>query len=254
MKSNSTTRFSDRVAYYIKYRPGYPAKVITLLNREIGLSPATVIADIGSGTGISSELFLKNGNRVFGVEPNQPMREAAESRLAGYDAFISINGTAEATTLPDASVDLVTAGQAFHWFDPDQARREFMRILKPGGAVALLWNDRRIDTTAFLQAYEAVLLDYATDYREVNHRNVSDEMLSRFFGSGGFTKAVLPNSQLFDYAGLEGRLLSSSYVPAPGHPNYDPMLKRLREIFDAHQMDHCISFDYDTQVFSGRIV
>ena len=111
MKSNSTTRFSDRVAYYIKYRPGYPAKVITLLNREIGLSPATVIADIGSGTGISSELFLKNGNRVFGVEPNQPMREAAESRLAGYDAFISINGTAEATTLPDASVDLVTAGQ-----------------------------------------------------------------------------------------------------------------------------------------------
>lgn len=253
MKSNSTTRFSDRVAYYIQYRPGYPAEIITLLNREAGLSPTSVIADIGSGTGISSELLLKNGNRVFGVEPNQPMREAAETLLAGSAGFISINGTAEATTLPAASVDLVTAGQAFHWFDPDQARQEFIRILKPGGAVALIWNDRRTETTAFLRDYEALLLDYATDYSEVNHRNVSHETLSRFFGSGGFRVASLPNSQRFDYAGLEGRLLSSSYVPAPSQPNYEPMLGRLRAIFDAHQVDHHISFDYDTQVFYGSI-
>lgn len=253
MSSNATTRFSDRVDLYIKYRPGYPSEVIPLLAREIGLTPSSVIADVGSGTGILAEMFLQHGNRVFGIEPNTEMREAGESLLRAYDQFVSINGMAEDTTLPDASVDFITAAQAFHWFDVANTKREFQRILKPSGFIVLLWNDRRTDTTAFLQGYEQLLQDFSLDYQQVNHKNVSDETLRQFFGAGGYKEVALFNCQLFDYEGLEGRLLSSSYAPMQGHPNHALMLARLREIFDAHQVNGQVSFDYDTRVFYGQM-
>src|ERR1700732_4152215 len=131
--ADSKQRFSNRVADYVRYRPGYPAEVLTLLRTQCGLKSGHVIADIGSGTGFLSELFLKNGNRVYGIEPNEAMRQAGEEYLASYDGFASINGSAEATTLDDASIDFVSAGQAFHWFEPVVARHEFRRILKPEG-------------------------------------------------------------------------------------------------------------------------
>ena len=253
MSSNSTTRFSDRVDLYIKYRPGYPAEILPLLHREIGLLPSSVIADAGSGTGILAEMFLRNGNQVFGIEPNAEMRAAGELLLQAYDNFISINGSAEKSTLPDASVDFITAAQAFHWFDVPKTKREFQRILKPNGFVVLLWNDRRTDTTAFLQGYEQLLQEFSLDYQQVNHRNVSDEILRQFFGTGGYTETSLFNCQLFDYEGLEGRLLSSSYAPMQGHPKHEPMLERLREIFDAHQVNGQVSFDYDTRIYYGQM-
>ena len=151
MPSDSNTRFSDRVADYVRTRPGYPTAVLDILGTETGLNPATVVADVGAGTGLSAELFLRNGNTVFGVEPNREMREAAESLLAGYANFHSVAGSAESTTLPDASVDLIVAGQAFHWFDVPRARAEFRRILRPDGVVVLMWNTRRLDTTPFLR-------------------------------------------------------------------------------------------------------
>jgi SAM-dependent methyltransferase len=248
-----TRRFSNRVDAYIRYRPRYPEAVLPFLADACGYSPATVIADAGSGTGILAELFLRNGNQVLGIEPNEAMREAAERLLAGYPGFRSVTGTAEATTLPDDSVDLVTAGQAFHWFDPDLTKMEFRRILRPGGYVALLWNSRQIDTTPFLRAYEELLQTYALDYREVSHKYAGEEILAAFFSPGSPQNARFKNEQRFDLAGLRGRLLSSSYAPLAGHPRHVPMLVRLEEIFTEHEQGGKVNFLYDTEVFVGRL-
>ena len=253
MRPDATSRFSDRVADYVRTRPRYPAEVLALLRTDAGLTPAAVVADIGSGTGISAELFLRNGNTVFGVEPNREMREAGESLLARYANFHSLAGSAEATTLPDANVDLVVAGQAFHWFDAVKARAEFRRILHPGGYVALLWNTRRVGTTPFLQAYEDLLHRFGTDYREVVHTNVDPSMLAAFFGPGGYRSHRLDNEQVFDREGLRGRLRSSSYTPPPGHPNHEPMIRELDRIFDECNDRGTVRFEYDTELYSGRL-
>lgn len=250
--TDATQRFSSRVEHYARYRPGYPPEVIELLKAECGLTAPFLIADIACGTGIFTRMLLETGGRVFGVEPNEQMRRAAEEFLAGYSQFISVNGTAEVTTLPDHSVELVTAAQAAHWFDPAKARREFIRILKPSGWLALIWNDRRIDASQFSREYENLLLRYATDYHEV--RRLGGDVTARtLFGSSEFQSRVFDNRQEFDYTGLTGRLLSSSYTPQIGNPRYEPMLRELRRIFDAHQLNGRVIFDYDTQVYSGRI-
>src|SRR3974390_1220982 len=129
MSPAPTARFSARVGTYVRYRPGYPAEVLELLRRECGLKPQHVVADIASGTGLFTRLLLENGNRVFAVEPNQHMREAGARFLGKHEKLTSVAGTAEDTTLPSASVDLVTAAQAAHWFDRVRARPEFARIL-----------------------------------------------------------------------------------------------------------------------------
>src|SRR5437867_8468442 len=168
----STERFSNRVENYVRFRPRYPREVLELLKADCGLKPEAVVADAGSGTGFLAELFLANGNRVFGIEPNKEMREAGERWLQRYSRFSSIAATAEATTLPSQSVDFITAGQAFHWFDRERCREEFARILRPGGWVVLVWNDRRTESTAVLKDYEQLLLSYGTDYEQVNHERV----------------------------------------------------------------------------------
>lgn len=253
---NSTTRFSDRVDNYVKYRPGYPPGVLEFLANELKLTPSAVIADLGSGTGISAKLFLENGNVVYGIEPNREMRDAAEAVLQGFPNFHSIAGTAEATTLPDKSVDFVVAAQAFHWFDVPAARTEAARILKPGGIGILLWNDRLTKGTPFLEAFEALLLRFGTDYAAINHRNaqaIDRQAITQFFGHADWRLHTLPNSQSFDYEGLQGRLLSSSYAPLDGHPNHEPMLQCLREIFAEHQEQGMVRFEYETQVYFGPL-
>ncbi len=248
-----TQRFSNRVENYIQYRPGYPPAILELLRAKCGLGPAATVADIGSGTGILTRLLLASGNRILGVEPNREMREAGERLLAGHPAFTSVAGTAEATTLPDGSIDLITAGQAFHWFDRPKARVEFQRILKPGGWVALLWNDRNISDRPFFRAYEELLLTYGTDYALVNHKNVDARLLGEFFGPGGYGFASYPNDQTFDFTGLQGRLLSSSYAPDERDPRHAPMLTALQTLFDAYQTNGTVTFDYDTTVFYGQL-
>src|SRR2546430_8423749 len=212
------------------------------------LNQQSIIADIGSGTGILSELFLKNGNQVFGVEPNAPMRGAGEKLLERYSNFTSINGAAEATTLSDNTVDFVVAGQAFHWFNQKLTRDEFSRILKPSGWVALVWNERRIDSTPFLRAFEQLLLKFGTDYQEVRHERVYKDVES-FFSLCEFKLSTFDNHQCFDFQGLKGRLLSSSYVPAPGDENFEAMLEELREIFQEHQNAGEVAFEHDTKVY-----
>jgi SAM-dependent methyltransferase len=250
--SDAKQRFSNRVADYIRYRPGYPTEVITLLRSECNLRPGSVIADVGSGTGFLSELFLKNGNRVYGIEPNEAMRQAGEEYLASFDNFVSLNGSAEATTLEDASVDFVTAGQAFHWFEPAAARREFRRILKPDGWIVVLWNDRQMDTP-FASAYEDLLVKYGTDYTRVRESYPETPVIQAFFGAGTFTQRSLPNAQILDWDGLAGRLRSSSYAPQEGHPNYAPMMAELEELFRANQANRHVRMEYATHFYFGRL-
>jgi SAM-dependent methyltransferase len=252
--TDSKQRFSSRVADYVRFRPGYPRDALTLLKSECDLRSGHVIADIGSGTGFLCELFLKNGNRVYGVEPNKEMREAGEEYLASFDSFVSIDAAAEATTLEDVSVDFVTAGQAFHWFDPAAARCEFARILKPGGWVVVMWNDRE-KNSAFATAYEDLLVRFGTDYKRVRASYPETAAMQEFFaGAGGSVQErSVPNAQILDWDGLVGRLGSSSYAPQEGQPNYAPMMAALDELFRANQMDGRVKMEYATHVYYGRL-
>ncbi|MFZ0548201.1 MAG: methyltransferase domain-containing protein, partial [Candidatus Promineifilaceae bacterium] len=247
-----TRRFSDRVRDYVRYRPDYPAGILAMLAEVVGFSSDWVVADIGSGTGKLSALFLENGNLVYGVEPNDEMRQAGEAFLAGYDNFTSLKGTAEATGLPDKSADMITAGQAFHWFNIPKAQIEFGRILKPGGTVALVWNQWSADLSPLLADYQALLTTYSLDANRVRHNTPKvDDDIASFFGPAGHDVYILDNQQIFDFEGLKGRLLSSSYSPLPGHPSYEPMVARLREIFEEHQQDGVVVFGYRTYVYFG---
>ncbi|HMA35176.1 MAG TPA: class I SAM-dependent methyltransferase [Chloroflexia bacterium] len=252
MDRDPTQRFSTRVDNYVKYRPGYPPALLALLERECGLTPLAVIADIGAGTGLLAALFLAYGSRVLGVEPNRAMREAGARLLAPHPGYTAVDGRAEATTLPARSVDFVTAGQAFHWFDPAAARAEFQRILRPGGWVALIWNQRRTESSAFLAGYEALLQTYAPEY-PVHEPGAGAAGMRALFGAGGWQVAHFPNAQHLDRDGLQGRVLSSSYVPEPGHPNHAPMLAALADLFAAHEVDGQVTFEYDTEVYYGRL-
>jgi len=249
----STERFTTRVENYVKYRPGYPPAVLDLLKAECGLTPASVIADIGSGTGILTRMFLENGNRVYGVEPNQAMREAGEQLLADFGGFVSVAATAEETALPNQSVDFVTAGQAFHWFNLARTRAEFERVLKPGGWVVLIWNARRVASTTSLTDYEQFIKTYGTDYGDVTRTNLNRDDLQAFYSPGSYHLTKFENQQLFDFEGLKGRFLSASYAPEPDHPNYEPMVADLRRLFDAHQVDGVYTIEYDTDVFTGQL-
>ncbi len=254
MSRDSTTRFSSRVEAYIRARPGYPDEVITLIRDQIGLPGGATVADIGSGTGIFSELLLRHGYRVIGVEPNREMREAGARLLSEHSAFETVEGTAEATGLADHSVDLVTAAQAFHWFEPVKARQECARILRPGGQVLLVWNRRLEEGSDFLVAYEALLREFGTDYEAVNHVRTADpEAVAAFFAPATVESASFRNVQQLSREGLVDRALSSSYVPGPGHPRYDEMLSALDKLFAAHEDGGVVAIEYRTEVSFGTL-
>jgi SAM-dependent methyltransferase len=253
MAQDATTRFSSRVADYIRWRPSYPREILDVLQRECALAPDSVIADVGCGTGLLAELFLRHGCALYGVEPNAEMRAAGEKYLARYPRFRSINGTAESTGLPDKSVDFVTAGQSFHWFDAAAARVEFARILRPGGCVVLVWNERRATGSAFLEGYEELLRRHAPEYLKVDHRRIGREAITAFFGHSDWRETAIPNAQVLDFDGLAGRLHSSSYTPQPGVPNYDAMMHDLRLLFDSSNEGGAVTFVYDTRMYYGRL-
>jgi SAM-dependent methyltransferase len=246
-------RFSNRAADYARYRPGYPSEVLPLLHKWCKLERHHVVADIGSGTGLLSKLFLDHGNRVIGVEPNAEMRLAGEEFLKSYTGFTSVAGSAEATTLPPDSVAFLATGQAFHWFDASAARAEFQRILKSDGRVIILWNERLLEETPFLREYEALLREYGTDYARVQESYPRAEQMLAFFRPNEFTSHSLANFQEFDFAGLSGRLRSSSYAPAPGHPQFASMMEELRRIFAAHQKHGKVRLEYRTHVYTGKL-
>lgn len=248
-----TRRFSSRADNYAKYRPTYAPAVLDLLRRECGLTPGSVIADVGSGTGISTAMFLENGNRVYAVEPNDAMRKYAEERLGDNPRFTSIAARSEATTLAATSVDLIVAGQAFHWFEPEATRREFARIMRPDGWVVLMWNSRQDSASPFAQGYEALLAEYSLDYQQVHHRNVGDAALDAFFGAGGWRRAAFDNPQVRDWESLSGGLQSGSYTPEPDHPNHAPLMAGMRKLFEAHQVEGRVVLPTMTEIFYGRL-
>ena len=251
--ADAKQRFSNRVADYARYRPAYPAALYDLLAKHCGLQSDHVIADIGSGTGLLSKLFLERDNRVYGIEPNAEMRRGGEEFLSSFPKFASVDGSAEATTLPDSSVDFVAVGQAFHWFDTAAAQREFRRILKPGGWAVVIWQDRRMQETPFAREYEKVLQRFAVDYKSVKDTYPETEKMGQFFDAGTFQSHQLHNHQDFDWQGLQGRLRSSSYAPTENHANYRPMITELRRVFDAYQENAMVRMDYFAHVYLGRL-
>jgi len=246
-----TKRFDDRVGDYVRHRPGYPPALIAHLRAGGWLPPQAVVADIGAGTGISTAMFLDAGCIVHAVEPNAPMLAAARARLGDRAGFHAVDGRAEATTLADASVDLVAAAQAFHWFDTDAVRGEWRRILRPDGVAAVFWNSRRLDGSAFLEGYETLLRRFGVDYDRVAERHQDDAAMRRWFGAGLHDFAEFPNAQSLDFDALRGRLLSSSYAPPPGHPRHAAMVAALRELFDATARDGRVELVYRTRLFVG---
>ncbi|MFX1426056.1 MAG: class I SAM-dependent methyltransferase [Promethearchaeota archaeon] len=240
-------RFSSRVENYIKYRPNYPQKIIEFLTEQNILSKKTIIADIGSGTGILSKIFLNNENIVYGVEPNNEMRNAAENILNKYSNFISIKGSAEETNLKESSIDLITVGQAFHWFNTELAKKEFKRILKSKGYLALIWNNRRKTGIGFSGEYEKFIINYGTDYKQIRK---NEKKVENFFP---YRKKVFYNYQDLNFDGLIGRLLSVSYLPLEGDKNYENMLKDLQILFKKHEKNGKIRIEYDTEIYYGRL-
>jgi SAM-dependent methyltransferase len=253
MSEKNTERFSNRVEDYVKYRPHYPKEILQYLKDQCHIDPhhTPVVADIGAGTGISAELFLDAGFQVRAVEPNKEMREKSVSLLSHYNKFNAVDGAAEATSLPDKSVDLIIAGQAFHWFDRERAKQEFKRILKKEGYVLLLWNER-LTRSAFEKQYEDLICRHGNSYRKVDHRNIRLEDIQAFFSPGHVRLKTFANCQRFDFKGLLGRLLSSSYMPATADPGYPAMAQELKSLFDRCQQAGQVQIDYDTNLYIGQ--
>jgi len=251
---DTTVRFTDRVENYLKARPSYPADIISLLESKCGLTRSGVVADVGCGTGLMAKLFCDYGCRIIGVEPNQAMRDAGREFLGGYPNFEIVDGTAEAIPLPGTSVDFITAGQAFHWFNQKEARHEFMRILKPNGWAVLVWNDREFSGSKFAEAYESLLVKFGTDYAEVHQRGKATvTAFEQFFGNSAFVKATFPNDQKLNREGLIARVLSASYMPTAGHKDHPAMLEEVERIFREHEKSGTVAVKYQTNVYYGQM-
>lgn len=249
----STERFGDRVESYRRHRPRYPRAVLDLLARECGLVRETEIADIAAGTGLLTEIFLAHGNSVVAMEPNASMRRACAALTAQYPQLRCIDGTAESTGIPAHSVDMVTVGQAMHWFDLGRAHTEFLRILRPGGWCVVVDNQRRMHGGPFPDGYERILQKFGLDYEQVRNRYLRSEQLAQFFGQASLHRATLPNVQMFDLAGLTGRILSSSYMPQEGHPRYAAMVAEIEALFLRCAEGGHVRMEYECVVVYGQL-
>ena len=214
-----------------------------------------MIADIGSGTGQMTELFLQHGNPVYAIEPNVDMRRVAEQELRAYPRLTSLGATAEATTLPDHSVHLITVGNAFHWFDHPRTRAEFLRILAPHGWVVLAWNLERNNGSPFATAFEQFWqnhIDPAARFRRFGERQRPD-YIPKFFGASNFKETHLDNYQVCDFDALQGLALSFLKAPKADDPHYPVMLDELQTIFNQYHETDTVTLEYDTAIFYGQL-
>ncbi len=253
MLSNPTERFTGRVESYRLFRPPYPAVVVDLLRRECSLPPEAQLADIAAGSGLLTEIFLAAGFAVTAVEPNAEMRRACAALQLQYPRLTLADGTAEATGLPDRSMDLITVAQAMHWFDLDKTRVEFARILRPGGWCAVLYNNRRLSGDLFHDAYERFLLEFGIDYGAVKQQHVGRKRLAQFLDPSRMHCYSIPNPQFLTLEALEGRIRSSSYMPPPSHPRFEEMRAGIRRLFDSTQSDGTVTMRHDCLVCWGQL-
>lgn len=253
MLPNPAERFTGRVDAYRRFRPTYPPAVVELLRRECGLHPDSRIADIAAGTGLLTEVFLAAGYPVAAVEPNAEMRDACAALQPRYPNLTVIAGTAEATGLTDHSIDLITVAQAMHWFDLEKTRREFARIVRPGGWCAVIYNNRRLSGDAFHDGYERLLLDFGIDYGAVKQQHVGRRRLAEFFAPSPMTCVSIPNPQTLTLKELEGRILSASYIPQPGHPRFDEMRDAIARLFADTQSNGAVTMQHDCLVCWGPL-
>ena len=248
---NNYQRFSLKVQDYLKFRPDYPNEMLKKLEEQLQLDNRKIIADIGSGTGLSSKPFVEHQYTVYAVEPNDEMRKAAEAIYKDAENFISINGASESTTLQDNSVDVIFSGQAFHWFDLPKTKIEFKRILKPGGHIVLVWNERDA-SSPLLNDYERALYDNIEEYPYVNHKNIDEEKIKTFFSPEKMGYMELDHRQWFDLEGFKGRARSSSYTPKSG-VIYETIMQELEEVFDRYQTSGMVEFRYKTKIYFCRV-
>ena len=257
MSLSATERFSNRADAYVRGRPSYPRQIVDHLQHAGALKRGQIVVDIGVGTGLSAEPFLRSGYSVIGVEPNEAMRLAGDQQLGSYidkgGNYRSIAGTAEATTLPDNAADLVIAGQAFHWFDAKRAAIEARRIMRPGGWAALIWNDRQSTGSAFLAGYEALLRTHGVDYDKTIHRHIDDKAIAQFFGPAQPLVATFDNPRELTREDLLALAGSASYLPAPGDARHAAMLSALNALFDAHQKSGSVQMMYRTRMHYAQL-
>ena len=248
----SVARFCGLSETYHKYRPHYPAHIVETLIEEAGLTKNSVIADIGSGTGLSCLPFLDNGNLVYGIEPNPEMRKIAGESLKNYPNFLQLPGTAENPGLPSSSIDFIFAGQALHWFDLQKCKKPLKEVAKKGGWFVIVWQERNVSTD-FMEELEQMINEYSIDYNKVDHKNIDTKKLKSFFHPHSFEEKVFPYEQEFDLEGLKGRLLSCSYLPFNADkPGYDQMIKKIEEIFEKHKQDGKVTIPYHCKMYYGK--
>ena len=248
-KCNSKNRFSGMAENYNRFRPTYSSDTIRFLNDAIDFNENLVLADIGAGTGISSKMFLENGNEVYAVEPNEDMRIVLERVLSKYEKFHSVEGSSEVTNLQSESIDVVISAQSLHWFNPKLATKEFSRILKSNGMIVVLYNIRRNNLEGFMSEYSDLISKYGEKY--INKSD--DNLISKFFGERKVYEKILYNPQVVNFEELKGNLTSYSYIPKENNPKFKNMIEELKNIYDKYNKDGKITLEYDTYVSCCKI-
>jgi sterol desaturase/sphingolipid hydroxylase (fatty acid hydroxylase superfamily)/SAM-dependent methyltransferase len=243
----------ERARAYAKFRPKYPPRVAVFLKKEYGLTDGRTVVDIGSGTGLSSLLFLKAGCRVYGIEPDAAMRSVADTELADYDRFVNLRGDCRHVRLPDDIADFLVVAQALQWFDVEEARKECRRLLKDDGWCVLLWNQRPLRSSAFAKEYEHMLSELIPGYSNPTNPHRVDELVSSFLQGGHIQHREFENFHVLNFEGLLGRAMSSSYFPFPEEENYNALMQRLRELYEKYNENGHITFEYIVHLHIGKL-
>ena len=249
---DATEKFSGKAEGYEKYRPSYPKELLDYLYQDVGFQENSVIADIGAGTGIFSRLLLERGSRVYCVEPNDDMRRVARQKLQGFPSCTFVDATAEHTLLDDRSVDFFTAAQAFHWFDQTAFAAECRRILRAGGKVVLVWNNREKDSTIIKETYR-ICQEICPDSQGFSGGKETPEKYQSFFREGRYEERAFPNDQRMDLEGFLGRYLSASYAPSQEENRYFAFTKALTELFDSYQKGGAVTLPNQTHCYVGEV-
>lgn len=250
---NPKSRFTNRAEDYAKYRPSYPDEVIDRIVAELDNVPESVAVDVGAGTGISSRLLADRAIKVIAIEPNEAMRQAAEA----HPLVEFREGGAEDTGLDDASVDLVTCFQSFHWFDPEPTLKEFARILKPEGKLAVIWNNqnREDEFTNEYSKSTKIASSYDTELRfgiekffsDLGQRGEKFSQNSILFDSA--LHLVYSNQQILNLQALVGRALSNSYAPR-SEIGRNKLVRDLHQIHQRYADEHGLVYlQYKTNLY-----